>query len=204
MCPDSPDSFFTQQYRWCAGSMSLLGSAKFWKTKMRPGTRCCYLSGFCYYIQTAVATFVLPVIPIVMLVLLPGQVRLHNYLWIAPSTAYNLIIFPAWNFGRYGPSSLMAKGLYGWAHTFAITDILRSKQMGWMTTGATAKRPTTRLWRGLAIWGSLTGALWIGMALYRMATMSAANFAFLFAVGIVYVVSCVGTPFLAKRQAERR
>ena len=45
LCPADPDSFLTQQYRWCAGSMSLVGSRKFWDTPMRWRTRCCYLSG---------------------------------------------------------------------------------------------------------------------------------------------------------------
>jgi len=201
MCPDGPDSFFTQQYRWCAGSMSLLGSRKFWKTKMRPGTRMCYLSGFCYYLHTALATFVLPIIPIVMLAFLPGQVQLRNYLWIAPSTVYNLIIFPQWNHGRYGPASLMAKGLYGWAHFFAITDILRSRQMGWMTTGGRTKRPTQRMWRALIAWAGVTGALWLGIALYRMATMRAVNFVFLLVVGVVYVGTCLVMPLVARQQS---
>jgi cellulose synthase (UDP-forming) len=204
MCPDGPDAFFTQQYRWCAGSMSLLGSSKFWRSRMRLGTRFCYLSGFGYYIQTALATFVLPVIPIVLLTLLPGQVQLHNYLWIAPSTAYTLIIFPTWNYGRYGPTALMAKSLYGWSHFFAITDILRSKQMGWMTTGATAKRPTVRIWRSLVVWGLLSGGLWVGLAAFRMLTMDAVNFIFLLAVGVIYVMTCVSMPLAAKWQAKRR
>jgi cellulose synthase (UDP-forming) len=204
MCPSGPDSFYTQQYRWCAGSMSLLGSRKFWRTRMGVGTRFCYLSGFCYYIHTAIATFVLPVIPIVMLALLPGQVQLRNYLWIAPSTAFNLVIFPQWNHGRYGTSSLMAKSLYGWAHFFAITDILRSRQMGWMTTGARTRRPTARLWRGIAIWGGVTAAVWIGLSVFRMATMSPLNFLFLFLIGMVYAITCVAMPFAARWQADRR
>jgi len=35
LCPSDPDSFLTQQYRWCAGSMSLIGSRKFWTARMR-------------------------------------------------------------------------------------------------------------------------------------------------------------------------
>jgi cellulose synthase (UDP-forming) len=204
MCPAGPGAFFTQQYRWCAGSMSLMGSRKFWTTKMRPGTRCCYLSGFCYYLHTALMTFVLPVVPIMMLAFLPGEVRLHNYVWIAPSTAYNLVIFPQWNLGRYGPSSLMAKSLYGWAHFFAVADIVRRKPMGWVTTGARERRPTARLWRSVALWGGSTGGLWLGLGLYRMATRSAVNFAFLTAIGVVYVTTSVLMPFVARRQSEGR
>jgi cellulose synthase (UDP-forming) len=137
-------------------------------------------------------TFVLPVVPIMMLAFLPGEVRLHNYVWIAPSTAYNLVIFPQWNLGRYGPSSLMAKSLYGWAHFFAVADIVRRKPMGWVTTGARERRPTARLW------------LWLGLGLYRMATRSAVNFAFLTAIGVVYVTTSVLMPFVARRQSEGR
>ena len=204
MCPAGPDSFFTQQYRWCAGSMSLLGSRKFWATKMGFGTRCCYLSGFCYYIHTALATFVLPVIPIVMLAFLPGLVQLHNYLWIAPSTAYNLVIFPVWNTSKYGPASLMTKSLYGWSHFFAVTDILRKRRLGWQTTGAKERRPTRRIWRSIAVWGGLTGGAWLALCAYRMMTMKPVNFAFLFVVGMVYVVTCVLMPFAARRQARLR
>ena len=205
ICPAGPDSFLTQQYRWCAGSMSLLSSSKFWQTKMRTGTRCCYLSGFCYYLHTAMATFMLPVIPILMLTFLPDQVQLHNYLWIAPSAAYSLVIFPLWNYGKYGPSSLMTKCLYGWAHVFAIFDIARRKRMGWMTTGAAkTQRPTRRIWRSIAIWGLLSGGLWLALSFYRMATMRPSNFVFLTALGVLYVVTCVAMPLTAKVKEDRQ
>ncbi|HET6874153.1 MAG TPA: hypothetical protein VFH70_05205, partial [Acidimicrobiales bacterium] len=81
---------------------------------------------------------------------------------------------------------------------------LRSKQMGWMTTGGRTKRPTQRMWRGLIVWGGVTGALWLGIALYRMATMSAVNFLFLFVIGLVYVATCLVMPLVARRQAAAR
>jgi len=61
LCPGDVNSFFTQQYRWCAGSMSLLGSTKFWNTRMPLRTRLSYLSGFCYYVHTAVFTLAGPI-----------------------------------------------------------------------------------------------------------------------------------------------
>ena len=97
---------------------------------MRWRTRCCYLSGFCYYVHTALFTFVAPAIPLVMLTLMPDRVRLANYLFIAPSMVYNLIVFPAWHRCRFGPSALMAKLLYGWAHVFALWDICRAPAHG--------------------------------------------------------------------------
>jgi cellulose synthase (UDP-forming) len=170
LCPPDPDSFLTQQYRWCAGSMSLLASRKFWSTRMRLRTRFCYLSGFCYYVHTALFTFVVPAIPLVMLIVLPERVRLVNYLFIAPSIVYNLVIFPAWHHCRFGPSALMAKLLYGWAHLFAIADHFRGRRMGWQTTGSGRRKSgTRRMWIGLTVWNGGTSIAWLSLAVWRFA-----------------------------------
>jgi cellulose synthase (UDP-forming) len=186
LCPDDPDSFLVQQYRWCSGSMSLLGSSKFWRTKLKASTRLCYLSGFCYYLHTAVFIFVTPLIPIVLIIGIPGQVHLRNYLWILPSTIYNLIIFPLWNRARYGPEALMTKSLYGWAHVFAVWDILRKKRMSWEATGGGAKKSTSRIWRAVALWGGTTSVVWIGVSAIRMVQYDPISFLFLLVAGLLY------------------
>ena len=204
ICPPGPDSFLTQQYRWCAGTMSLVSSRKFWSARLKFSTLCCYVSGFCYYIETAVATFAVPLIPIVLLTFLPQYVRLHNYFWIAPSAIFTLIIFPLWNNGRYGPASLMAKSLYGWAHVFSLTDIIRGNQQGWQTTGASTRRPTKRIWNAILIWGGLSTAAWVGLSIYRMSTMQPINFVFLLVVGVIYGWTTTVMPFIARAQAANR
>jgi cellulose synthase (UDP-forming) len=185
MCPPDPDSFLTQQYRWCAGSMSLLSSRKFWATRMRWRTRCCYLSGFCYYVHTALFTFVAPVIPLTMLVFLPEKVRLINYIFILPAFLYNMIVFPAWHHCRFGPSALMAKLLYGWSHAFAIWDLLRRRPMGWQPTGGSARKSRTRrIWTGIALWNGTTSAAWVLLAFWRTVNESM-NFVVLLAIGLM-------------------
>jgi cellulose synthase (UDP-forming) len=169
LCPSDPNSFLAQQYRWCAGSISLLTSRKFWITRMRFRTRCCYLSGFCYYVHTALFTFVAPAIPLVMLTLLPDRVRLANYLFILPSALYNFVVFPAWHRSRFGPDALMAKLLYGWAHLFAVLDLARRRPLGWQSTGgAKRKTGTRRIWVGVAVWNGGTGLAWVGLAGWRL------------------------------------
>ena len=185
LCPSDADSFLTQQYRWCAGSMSLLGSRKFWSTRMRWRTRCCYLSGFCYYVHTALFTFVAPAIPLVMLTVIPDRVRLANYLFIAPSMIYNLVVFPAWHRCRFGPEALMAKLLYGWAHVFAIWDICRRRRMGWQTTGGGKRKAGThRIWVGVMIWNGGVGLAWVTLAAWRMTQFGVA-FAPILATGLL-------------------
>jgi len=185
LCPSDSDSFLSQQYRWCAGSMSLLSSRKFWATRMRWRTRCCYLSGFCYYVHTALFTFVAPAIPLVMLIAIPERVRLINYLFIAPSMIYNLVVFPAWHRCRFGPEALMAKLLYGWAHLFALWDICRHKRMSWQATGGGKRKAgTRRIWAGVTVWNGGTGLAWVTLAVWRTAHYGAA-FIPLLATGLV-------------------
>jgi cellulose synthase (UDP-forming) len=186
LCPDDSDSFLAQQYRWCSGSMSLLGSGKFWQTKLGLSTRLCYISGFCYYLHTAVFTFITPLIPITLIMLLPDQVHLRNYFWIAPSMIYNFLIFPLWNRARFGPEAYMARTLYGWAHVFAVWDIVRNKRMGWEPTGGSGKKNTDRIWKAVALWGGATSAVWIGTAIARMVQFDALSFVFLLFSGLVY------------------
>jgi cellulose synthase/poly-beta-1,6-N-acetylglucosamine synthase-like glycosyltransferase len=192
LCPSDPDSFLTQQYRWCAGSMSLLGSRKFWTTRMRWRTRCCYLSGFCYYVHTALFTFAAPAIPLVMLIFIPDRVRLVNYIFIVPSMIYNLIVFPAWHRCRFGPEALMAKLLYGWAHLFALWDICRRRRMGWQTTGGgKRKKGTRRIWIGVTFWNGSTGFAWVTIATWRMMRFGPA-FIPLFGTGLLaFTISCM-------------
>ncbi len=189
LCPPDPDSFLTQQYRWCAGSMSLLASRKFWAARMRLRTRFCYLSGFCYYLHTAVFTVVAPAIPLTMLIFLPERVRLINYVFIAPSIFYNVVVFPAWHRCRFGPSAFMVKFLYGWSHLFCLIDIVRGKRMGWQATGAGKRKAgTRRVWAAIAVWNVPTGALWVLLSLWRMTQYGAGNFAFILATGLFYCV----------------
>lgn len=202
LCPEDPDSFFVQQYRWCAGSMSLLGSRKFWKSKIRFSTRLCYVSGFCYYVHTALFTFIGPLIPIVLIVALPDQVRLANYLWILPSTVYNLVVFPLWNKGRFGPEAMMARYLYGWSHAFAIWDIVRGHRMGWQSTGSAGKKNTRRIWWAMGLYGGLTAGAWVFVAALRLVQYGFWNYVFLLATGLVYA-ALVGMAFQAGRPRRR-
>jgi len=168
LCPDNPDSFFVQQYRWCMRSMDLLRHPKFWKHKMRLRTRACYISGFFYYLHTAVFTVITPLVPLTLLLAMPGHVKAVNYIYIAPSLLYNMAVFPAWHRCRFGTEAYMAKLLYGWAHLFAIADLLRRRPMGWKPTGGGASgRKNKRLWAGVAGWSGGTSLLWTGAAGYQ-------------------------------------
>lgn len=188
-CPNKLQQFMQQQYRWCMGSMSLLGDSKFWEAPMRFRTRLCYLSGFCYYIHTAVFTFVGPLIPLMLLAVFPEEVLLRNYLWIVPSLVYNSIVFRLWHRCRYGLEALAVKLIYGWAHAFALVDILRNKRMGWNATGSKKSAGSRRIryarWL-MGGWGLSVGFGWVGGSVYYMVAWDWLDFLPNLLTGLVY------------------
>ncbi|MEY9870974.1 cellulose synthase (UDP-forming) [Streptacidiphilus sp. MAP12-33] len=188
VCPDTAGAFFNQQYRWCSGSMSLLSSGKFWRTRMRFSTRLCYLSGFCYYIHTALFTFVAPMIPIMLLLAVPQALRIQNMALVLPSLVYATMIFPWWHRNPYRLEAWSTRMMYGWAHLYAIWDILRRNRMGWQPTGSSGakKNKTRRFWAGVIGWGATSAVVWVTAALYRMLTMNPVDFVLVLSSGLFY------------------
>ncbi|MEU1198589.1 glycosyltransferase family 2 protein [Streptomyces sp. NPDC005813] len=190
VCPDDPEAFLNQQYRWCAGSMSLLGSAKFWQARLRTVSRLCYLSGFLYYVHTALFTFVAPVVPILLLLVFPDKPVVANLWLVLPGVLYTTVVFPLWHRVPYRLEAWAVRMMYGWAHAFAIWDILRGRRMGWQATGsAAAKRSGTgRRRAGVRLWGGGTALLWVGAAAWRTLTLDPADFALLLSSGLFYAL----------------
>jgi cellulose synthase (UDP-forming) len=173
LCPSEMDAFFKQQYRWCMGSMSLFESGKFWATELPIMTRLCYLSGFMYYIHTAIYVVFMPVIPLIMLYAIPEQVQLANYLLILPSFLYMHLIFPLWHRVPYGIEAASVRTIYGWAHLAAIIDKLRDSAMEWQPTGATIRKKNRnyqRFRQNVIILNLIPALLWVGGAAYHMST----------------------------------
>lgn len=199
ICPTQLSSFLAQQYRWCLGSMSLLGSRKFWSTPMRLRTRLCYLSGFTYYVHTALFTFVLPVFPIVLLLFLPHVIVLENYAFIVPSLLYNLVVLRLWHRHAYGLDALAVRLVYGWAHAFAVLDILRRKQKAWQPTGGQAAKTSAldRQFRhGAFIWGGGTASLWLCLAVWGVVEGNWIDYGPILLTGLLYaaIVIKAGLP----------
>ena len=167
VCPPHITSFVAQQYRWCMGSMSLLGSAKFWKAKQPLRTRLCYLCGFSYYVHTALFTFIGPVIPLLLLSFHSETVKLRNYVWILPGVVYSLVLFPLWHRQSYRLEAWAVKMIYGWAHALALADILLGTRRGWQPTGGRESSQGgigRRVWWGIGLWGGGVAAAWIALA----------------------------------------
>ena len=192
VCPDSVGAYYNQQYRWCMASMSMLGSMQdFWRVKMRFVSRLCYISGFVYYIETALLTFTAPMIALTLLVFFPQQLRATNMWLVLPSLFYLSVVYPLWHRNPYRLEAWATRVMYGWAHVFAIWDLLRRRPMGWQPTGSgdAKKNKTRRFWIGMWCWSAPTGALWVLIAIWRMATMRPDDFALMLGSGLFYAVA---------------
>jgi cellulose synthase (UDP-forming) len=142
----------------------------------------------------------------------PNQVLLQNYLWILPSLVYNTVVFPAWHRCRYGIEAQAVKLIYGWAHAFALMDILRDKRMGWNATGSKKSAGSRRIKHArwlIGGWGFSTGLFWVGGSAYYMVAWDWLNFLPNLFTGLVYcaVVARAVSPTKdpkPRKQVQRR
>jgi cellulose synthase (UDP-forming) len=184
ICPDNLDAFVRQQYRWCTGNAGVVFSRRLWSVPMTIPARLTYISGFFYYAYTGLLTFFGPIIPIVMLAFLPGQVRLRNFVILLPAMLTGLVLYPLWHRSDYGPSTWSLGIARGWAHVFAIWDGARGKTMGWhpsRTPGSSLRR--FRI--GVTGWSGGMALLWLVLAIWRTVTLSSSQFAVLLFFGVL-------------------
>ena len=207
LCPDRLSAFFNQQYRWCSGSMSLLRSRKFWSTKLSLRQRASFVSGFAYYLHTALWTFLAPLPAIVMVLCFPRLVALQNYIPLLPSVVVTWLLFPAWHKGRYPRgAATRVRAIYGYAHLFAAIDAVTGRTHEWSVTGGATQRrgryvPFRQLHR---IWGSTVALTLLGGAAWRIHQgMDALAFAPLIAFGALNGYQTIRIAAMA-RAATRR
>ena len=199
ICPDALDAFVRQQYRWCSGNVGIVFSWRLWSIPMSIPARLTYISGFCYYAYTALLTFFGPLIPIVMLAFLPGQVALRNFVILIPSMFTGLVLYPLWHRAGYGPSTWSLGVARGWAHVFAIWDGARGKNMSWHPT----RTPGSSLRRfriGVTWWSGGAAATWLLLAVWRTLATGSVRFAVLLLFGALNL-AVVGRVILARDAA---
>jgi cellulose synthase (UDP-forming) len=184
ICPDNFDSFVRQQYRWCSGNVGIVFSRRLWAIPMTMPARLTYISGFCYYAYTALLTFVGPLIPVVVLAFLPGQIRLRNFVILLPAFVTGFVLYPLWHRARYGPSVWPLGIARGWAHVFAIWDGAWGKSMSWHPT-RTPGSSLPRFRIGVTGWSGGIALLWLILAGWRMATLGSAQVGVLLFFGVL-------------------
>ena len=195
ICPDNLDAFVRQQYRWCSGNVGIVFSWRLWSIPMKIPARLAYISGFFYYAYTALVTFFGPVIPIVLLAFLPGQVRLRNFVVLLPAMFTGFVLYPLWHRSRFGPGIWPLGIARGWAHVFAIWDGAWGRSMSWHPT-RTPGSSLRRFRLGITWWSGSAAVLWLALAVWRTATLGSPQFGVLLFFGLINLaaVGCVIFP----------
>lgn len=85
LCPNTLQTFFNQQHRWCSGSMSLLFSRKFWRERIGLRARLTFVSGMTYFLYTALALVFAPLPAVLMVWAFPDEVFWWDYLLLVPA-----------------------------------------------------------------------------------------------------------------------
>jgi cellulose synthase (UDP-forming) len=191
LCPNTLQSFFNQQHRWCSGSMSLLFSHKFWHERIGLRTRLTFLSGMSYFLYTALALVFAPLPAVVMVWLLPDKVRWWNYLLLLPALIQNLVLLPRWHRTHYGLAAICTKLVYAWAHLFAFADRLSGRPLTWSPTGGPNRRSSNRLRLVKALligWPLVTSTLTTAGAVLHMQATTDLDFWPPIAAAVLYAV----------------
>ena len=140
--PDELDSFISQQYRWCEGSLTLVTSPLFQtNTMMTLEQRLCFWSGFLYYISTALGALMAPVGVLIMVVFYPSRVGVSNIIPLLPAVLLWLVVYPFLATGRWRFEVFRVQAIYSYAHLFCIIDVLRGKMSEWVPTNSKVKAP---------------------------------------------------------------
>ena len=184
ICPNNFDAFVRQQYRWCTGNVGIVFSRRLWAIDMTIPARLTYISGFLYYAYTGLLCFFGPLIPIVMLAFLPGQVRLRNFIILGPAMVSGFILYPLWHQSAYGPAVWPLGVARGWAHVFSIWDSAWGRTMSWhptRTPGSALRR--FRLW--VTWWSGGMAVLWAALAIWRTVALGSVQFAVLVFFGLL-------------------
>lgn len=188
LCPADVDSFFSQQYRWCAGTISIVADRSFWTTKMPLRARLYDIVGFLYYVETAMFTILSPLIAVVLCLVTPHEVILRNYLLVLPSAIYTFVMTPLWHRVRCGVDMWPVTVIVSWSNIFAFWDALRGRQMSWLPSGA-KKKSNRRLWLGLWTWSLGMATLGVALSAWRMLELNTAGFTPIFIPAVFYLVT---------------
>jgi cellulose synthase (UDP-forming) len=178
LCPDRLSSFVSQQYRWCAGSMSLLADQAFHDAPLTYRQRMCFFTGFGYYISTAIGVYLLALPTIIMLWAYPDRIQLSNFFWVLPM----LVLYPViavMHRTSWTPQTLRVYTISSFSHAAAIWHTLRGRAAEWVPTGEVRKTSMTdRVTLAMLVWcAGCNVAMVAGVADYLRAGRSVVNVA---------------------------
>jgi cellulose synthase/poly-beta-1,6-N-acetylglucosamine synthase-like glycosyltransferase len=133
LCPDTIKSFFSQQYRWAQGSISLFFNPDFWESDLKFMQKLCFLSGMLYYIATGIGAIFNGMPTAIMAIFFPEKVFMFNYIFTIPSFMFTTIIYNLWTKAPFTFGYFSARQTQYYAHFFSFIDKIFGSAMPWST-----------------------------------------------------------------------
>jgi len=158
-----------------------------WRVPMPWKARLPYVAGWLWNLTTALRTLILPLIPITLLIAVPGEIRISNALLLLPAVISGTVLYPLWHHAAYGPRTWPLAIAVGWAQVLALWDYSRRRVMSWQPSRGPGDA-TRRFWWGVTAWNGTLAAAWLGLSLWRMEQTGSDRFA---AVGLFGVLNAL-------------
>jgi cellulose synthase (UDP-forming) len=201
--PDNIHAFVHQQVRWCTGNIFTVILGRLWTVRMSLLARLSHISGFFYYVSSAVAVFSVPLFPVVLLLFAPRSVRLSNLLLFGPSLWTGMVMYPNWHLSDYRLRDVLPLTIIrGWAHVLAIWDYVRGRTLKWQPSGARVNR-VRRLWWSLIIWNGGIAVLWLVLTGYRIEQTHSLQFLIIGVTGLVNASVTVRAIYAMSERGQR-
>jgi cellulose synthase/poly-beta-1,6-N-acetylglucosamine synthase-like glycosyltransferase len=154
-CPDKWKQFFTQFYRWSTGSLSLMLDKSFWNSRLSLAQKLCFSTGFGFYVTTGMAAALAFVPSIYLLIFKPQYLLWFNILWSIPSLLLTNIYLRYWQKTGYSWAAVECRAVSGYAHLFALIDLLMKRTEAWVPTGGQGKSNRYELFLKLVFWHNI-------------------------------------------------
>lgn len=133
--PEDLASYFTQQYRWALGNLILISSKKFWLSRVPNILKMNYVASILYYAVTGAGTIVIMIPCLFIVLFIPGSVSWTDTALLIPGFLMAHLVQPLWSRAKWTLSAVGVSRFVGWSALAAMVDIVRGKEMGWVTTG---------------------------------------------------------------------
>jgi cellulose synthase (UDP-forming) len=137
VCPDTLQSFFTQQYRWALGGIELIFTKRLWGLKklgLKKQLTFAFLNMF--YVFNVLGVFLYPVLVCVGLWYAQGLVNPLSWMSLVFLYVFSYIIIPMWNNSKTGFFILPLTFMYSFIHVMAFKDFILNKKMEWIPSNA--------------------------------------------------------------------
>lgn len=188
-CPEDWKQFFTQQYRWAMGSLSLMFSREFWTSTLSVVQKLCYMTGMLYYFTTGLSVLFAFTPSIFILLFKPEYAYWYNLLWSIPSLLLTNLYMRHWQKTAFEWSTIECRQVSYYAHAFALFDTLFDSAEAWIATGSAGKSKRHELFKRvlpthvvlivLMVWSLIGYRIYQGYSPY--------NFLLLFGFTLYYI-----------------